>query len=209
MSVAALMRATKVVPVIVIDKAADAPPLARAFVASGITTIEITLRTAAGLEAIRRTIAEVPEIAVGAGTVTTGEELRTVHKAGVKFVVSPGCTPSLVEEAKAMGVPYLPGVVTPTELMIAAESGLACLKFFPAEPSGGTGMLRAWHSVCSNIAMVPTGGIDLKNAADYFSVPTVAAIGCSWVAPAKLIAEHAWDEIKSRCQQMMALAPKS
>jgi 2-dehydro-3-deoxyphosphogluconate aldolase/(4S)-4-hydroxy-2-oxoglutarate aldolase len=208
MSVAALMRTTKIVPVIVIDKAEDAPPLARAFVAAGIASIEITLRTSAGMEAIVRTIAEVPEIAVGAGTVTSLEELRRVHKAGCKFVVSPGCTPALVAEAKAMGVPYLPGIVTPSELMVAAEAGLACLKFFPAEPSGGAGMLRALASVFPHIAIVPTGGIDNKNAADYFAVPTVAAIGCSWVAPAKLIAERNWEEVKSRCKQMLALAPK-
>ena len=208
MSVVDVVRASKVVPVIVLDKAEDAVPLSRTFLEAGIGTIEITLRTKAGLEAIKRAIGEVPGIAVGAGTVTTLEELRAVKKAGVSYVVSPGCTPALLNEAKALGVDYLPGVVTPSELMNAVEAGLSCLKFFPAEPSGGTTMLRAWNSVFPNIAIVPTGGIDIKNAADYFSVPMVAAIGCSWVAPAKLIAEGAWAEIKSRCAQILALAPK-
>jgi len=208
MSVVEAMRASKVVPVIVLDKAEDAVPLARTFLKAGIGSIEITLRTPAGLEAIRRAVGEVPGIAVGAGTVTTVEELRAVHKAGVAFVVSPGCTPALLREAASLGVTYLPGVVTPSELMVAAEAGLSCLKFFPAEPSGGTTMLRAWSSVFPQIAMVPTGGIDIKNAADYFSVSTVAAVGCSWVAPAKMIAEHAWPAVAERCAQMLALAPK-
>ena len=208
MSVLELMRASKIVPVIVVEKATDAPPLAKAFVEAGIGTIEITLRTAAGLEAIHRTVAEVPEIAVGAGTVTTLDELKVVHGAGVKFVVSPGSTPALLAEARRLGVPYLPGVVTPSELMAAGEAGLTCLKFFPAEPSGGATMLKAWASVFSHVHIVPTGGIDDKNAADYFAVPTVAAVGCSWVAPAKLIAEHKWDEVKARCKTMLALAPK-
>ena len=206
MSVVDVVRAAKVVPVIVLDKAEDAVPLARTFLEAGIGTIEITLRTRAGLEAIKRTIAEVPGIAVGAGTVTTVDELRAVKRAGVAYVVSPGCTPTLLSEAKALGVDYLPGVVTPSELMLAADAGLTCLKFFPAEPSGGAVMLKAWASVFPQIAVVPTGGIDIKNAADYFAVPTVAAIGCSWVAPAKMIAEGNWAEIKSRCAQILALA---
>jgi len=209
MSVVQLMRANKVVPVIVLERAEDAVPLARAFVEAGIGSIEITLRTKAGMEAIRRTVAGVPGIAVGAGTVTTVEELRAVHKAGVAFVVSPGCTPTLVREAKALGVAYLPGVVTPSELMMAAEQGLDCLKFFPAEPSGGAAMLKAWSSVFPQMAMVPTGGVEPKNTADYFAVPTVAAVGTSWVAPAKMIAEHAWPQIRERCAQMLALAPKT
>ncbi len=208
MSVVDVVRAAKVVPVIVLDKAEDAVPLARAFLEAGIGTIEITLRTKAGLEAIKRTVAEVPKIAVGAGTVTTVDELRAVRQAGVSYVVSPGCTPGLLNEAKALGVDYLPGVVTPSELMMAADSGLKCLKFFPAEPSGGAVMLKAWASVFPQIAIVPTGGIDIKNAADYFAVPTVAAVGCSWVAPAKLIADGNWVEIKSRCAQILALAAK-
>lgn len=209
MSVVDVARASRVVPVIVLDRAEDGPPLARAFLDSGIGTIEITLRTKAGLEAIERTIAEVPGIVVGAGTVLTAEEMRAVHKAGVGYVVSPGFTPTLLKEAAGLGVDYLPGVVTPSELMVAAESGLKCLKFFPAEPSGGAGMLKAWASVFPQTAIVPTGGIDIKNAAEYFAVPTVAAVGCSWVAPATLIAEHAWSEIASRCKQMLALAPKA
>jgi 2-dehydro-3-deoxyphosphogluconate aldolase / (4S)-4-hydroxy-2-oxoglutarate aldolase len=208
MSVIDVVRAARVVPVIVLDKAEDAVPLARTFLEAGIGTIEITLRTKAGLEAIKRTIAEVPKIAVGAGTVTTLAELRAVKQAGVSYVVSPGCTPALLNEAKALGVDYLPGVVTPSELMMAADAGLSCLKFFPAEPSGGAVMLKAWSSVFPHIAIVPTGGIDIKNAADYFAVPTVAAVGCSWVAPAKLIADANWAEIKSRCAQILALANK-
>lgn len=207
-SVTELMRASKVVPVIVLDKAEDGPPLARTFLEAGIGSIEITLRTKAGMEAIRRTIGEVPGISVGAGTVTTVEGLLALHKIGIGFVVSPGFTPTLVEEAKALGISYLPGVVTPSELMVAVEAGLSCLKFFPAEPSGGATMLRALASVFPQVAIVPTGGIDTKNAADYFSVPTVAAVGCSWVAPAKMIAENAWPEIRKRCAEMLALAPK-
>jgi len=207
-SVTDLMRASKVVPVIVLDKAEDAPPLARTFLEAGIGSIEITLRTPAGMEAIRRTIGEVPGIAVGAGTVTTVEELRALHKIGIGFVVSPGCTPSLIKEAAALGISYLPGVVTPSELMVAVEAGLSCLKFFPAEPSGGTTMLKALGSVFPQVAIVPTGGIDTKNAAEYFAVPTVAAVGCSWVAPAKMIAENAWPAIRERCAEMLAFAPK-
>ncbi len=209
MSVVDVARASRVVPVIVLDKAEDAPPLARTFLESGIGTIEITLRTSAGLEAIKRTIAEVPGIVVGAGTVLTVEELRAVHRAGVGYVVSPGFTPTLLREAAALGVDYLPGVVTPSELMVAVESGLKCLKFFPAEPSGGAAMLKAWNSVFPQTAIVPTGGIDIKNAAEYFAVPTVAAVGCSWVAPVKLIADHQWTEIASRCKQILALALKT
>jgi 2-dehydro-3-deoxyphosphogluconate aldolase/(4S)-4-hydroxy-2-oxoglutarate aldolase len=209
MSVVDVARASRVVPVIVLDKAEDGPPLAQTFLEAGIGTIEITLRTKAGLDAIKRTIAEVPGIVVGAGTVITVDELRAVHKAGVGYVVSPGYTPTLLKEAAALGVDYLPGVVTPSELMVAVEAGLKCLKFFPAEPSGGATMLKAWSSVFPHVSIVPTGGIDIRNAAEYFAVPTVAAVGCSWVAPAKLIADHAWTEIAGRCKQILALSPKA
>lgn len=205
MSVADMMRRMRVVPVIVLDRAEDAVPLARTFVAAGIGGIEITLRTPAGMEAIRRALGEVEGIAVGAGTVTRVAELTELQRMGAAFAVSPGCPRHLLDAAIDMGIAYLPGVVTPTELMTAMEAGLSCLKFFPAEASGGAAVLKAWSSVFRDLAMVPTGGIDMKNAADYFAVPMVAAIGCSWVAPQALIAGGHWDEIGSRCRQILAL----
>ncbi len=208
MSVADLMRRCRVVPVIVVERPEDAVPLARTFVEAGIGSIEITLRTPAGMEAIRRTIGEVEGIAVGAGTVTTVDELRDVHRLGAVFAVSPGCTRRMIDAAAGLGIAYLPGVVTPSELMMATEAGLSCLKFFPAEASGGVPVLKAWSSVFPSVAMVPTGGIDTGNAAAYMAVPTVAAVGCSWVAPTAMISSGDWPGIRARCVKMLALAQK-
>lgn len=187
-----IMTGQKVIPVIVIDDAKDAVPLARALVAGGLPAIEITLRTPAALESIRRIAAEVPDALVGAGTILNAGHFDAAVDAGSKFIVSPGLTPELVEAAEGSDVPLLPGAVTSSEIMAALEEGYSLLKFFPAEQAGGAAYLKALSSPFGAVKFCPTGGVSTKNAGDYLSLPNVLCVGGSWVAPKDAISAGDW-----------------
>lgn len=200
-----VMTGQPVIPVLKIEDAAHAVPLARALARGGLPAIEITLRTPAALDAIRLAAAEVPEAIVGAGTILNGRQFDAAAKAGAKFIVSPGLTPHLVEAAASSDVPLLPGAITPGEIMAAAESGYSVLKFFPAEQAGGIAFLKALASPLAEIRFCPTGGVSATNAEQYLSLPNVICVGGSWVAPDALVSGGAWNEIEALARDAAAL----
>jgi 2-dehydro-3-deoxyphosphogluconate aldolase/(4S)-4-hydroxy-2-oxoglutarate aldolase len=192
---ASLAATAPVIPVIVLEDERHAVPLARACVEGGVRVLEVTLRTAAGLASIRRIAAEVPEAVVGAGTVTTAADAERVVQAGARFVVSPGFDAGVAAACHDRGVPLMPGVATPTEVMAALARGLSLLKFFPAAAAGGTAMLKALAGPFPSVRFCPTGGIDAANASQYLALPNVVAVGGSWLTPAATIAREDWPAI--------------
>jgi len=190
-----ILSAAPVVPVLTIEDRAQAVPLARALVAGGLTALEITLRTSAGLDCIRAIAAEVEGANVGAGTVLDARQLADAVRAGAKFLVSPGATPGLIEAAGASEVPFLPGIATAGEAMALAERGYRYLKFFPAEPAGGVPYLKALAAPLPGIRFCPTGGIGAGNAATYLALPNVVCVGGSWVAPGEALAAGDWAKV--------------
>jgi 2-dehydro-3-deoxyphosphogluconate aldolase/(4S)-4-hydroxy-2-oxoglutarate aldolase len=191
-----------VIPVVVINNADNAVELARTLVASGTKKIEITLRTPAALEAISRISAEVPEALVGAGTVIDLQTATRAVEAGAKFIVSPGATKNLLKALEGSGLPYLPGCSTLSEALELIDHGVTTAKFFPAVESGGTAWLKAVSSVIPQLSFCPTGGIGLTNYKDFLTLPNVVCVGGSWIAPAKLIDEGNWEEIKKLASQV-------
>jgi 2-dehydro-3-deoxyphosphogluconate aldolase/(4S)-4-hydroxy-2-oxoglutarate aldolase len=191
----ATLRLQPVVPVIIIEDAKSAVPLARALVAGGLKAIEITLRTPAALEAIRLVANEVEGAVAGAGTVLDGKQWDQAVAAGSKFIVSPGAGPKVLDAADASDIPLLPGTATATEVMTVRDRGYSVMKFFPAEQAGGASYLGALASPLGGILFCPTGGISLKNARDYLALPNVVCVGGSWVAPKAMVAEGDWDGI--------------
>jgi 2-dehydro-3-deoxyphosphogluconate aldolase / (4S)-4-hydroxy-2-oxoglutarate aldolase len=198
---------TGVVAVLIIDHAGEAVPLARALLAGGIDSIELTLRTPAALECLRRIRHEVPEMNVGAGTILTPEQVHQAREAGASFGVSPGLNPRVVAEARRAGLPFAPGVCTPTDIELAVESGCRVLKFFPAEPCGGLPCLRAISAPFQHLGVrfIPLGGVAPANAAQYLSEPSVLALGGSWLAPKDLIARGDWDAITRLARDARAI----
>ncbi len=188
-----------IIPVIAINDAKDAVPLARALVRGGIPTAEITFRTPAAADAIVAVARDVPEILPGAGTVTSVEMAQCAAEAGAKYLVSPGLNPEVVKWCLANNIPVLPGVSTPTEIEAAVNLGLDTLKFFPAEASGGTAMLKAFSGPYRDIQFVPTGGIGPKNLNSYLDLPNVVACGGSWMAPAEWIDRQEFDVVSRVC----------
>lgn len=184
-----------VIPIITIDDAATAPPLARALVAGGLPVIEVTLRTEAAIAAARAMIAEVPEAVIGLGTVTRRDHIAAALDIGARFLVSPGFSAEIAELAGQAKLPFLPGIATPSELMAALAAGFSVLKFFPAEPAGGIDMLRALHGPFPDASFCPTGGIDAAKAAAYLELPNVVAVGGSWVAPRPAVIAKDWPKI--------------
>jgi len=184
-----------VVPVIAIDRADDAVPLARALLAGGIGCAEITFRTAAAAEAIRRLTGEVREMLAGAGTVLTVQQAEQAVLAGAQYIVSPGFDAAVVDWCQEHHVPVLPGVATPTEINMALARGVKILKFFPAEEFGGVRMLKALYGPYPEVRFIPTGGIRAHNLAEYLALPNVAACGGSWMATSKMIAGGQFEEI--------------
>ena len=170
----------QVIPVVVIDDADEAVPLAEALVAQGMPAIEVTLRTPAALPAIER-IAEVPGAVVGAGTVTSPAQIRDVLAAGARFLVSPGTTPHLLDALEDSRAPFLPGAATPSEMLALLERGIALAKFFPAEASGGVAAVKALAGPFPQLRLCPTGGIDESKAGRYLELPNVACVGGSWM----------------------------
>jgi 2-dehydro-3-deoxyphosphogluconate aldolase/(4S)-4-hydroxy-2-oxoglutarate aldolase len=199
-----LLGATRVVPVITIKDAEAALPLARALVDGGLPVLEITLRTDAGLESIRRIAAELPDAIVGAGTVTTPQRLHEARGAGARFIVSPGCTNALANAAAEAGGAFLPGAVTASEILRLLELGISLMKFFPAETSGGVAALKALGAPFPQVRFCPTGGIDLQRAASYLALPNVVCIGGSWMVPGDLIAAQDWDAIRALAAEASA-----
>ena len=200
-----LLDLAPVMPVVVVDDAENAVPLARALVAGGLPGIEVTLRTPAALSAIERVAAEVPEAVVGAGTVVNGEQADAAAKAGARFLVSPGCTPDLARALNDTGLPSLPGVATVSEAMALLELGLTELKFFPAEVSGGAKFLKSLSGPLPQLRFCPTGGITARSAPDYLALPNVGCVGGSWLTPSSLVAEGRWDEITRLSREAAAL----
>lgn len=193
--IADILAHAPVLPVLVIKRLEDAVPLARALVAGGLPVLEITLRTAAALDAIRAIGAAVPEAIVGAGTITRAEHLDAVAHAGARFAVSPGLTGSLARAAALASIPLLPGVATATETMNALDAGFTHLKFFPAQESGGTAMLRALAGPLPAATFCPTGGVTPQNAPEYLALPNVVCVGGTWMAPAALVEARDWNAV--------------
>jgi 2-dehydro-3-deoxyphosphogluconate aldolase/(4S)-4-hydroxy-2-oxoglutarate aldolase len=196
MDLKARLSRARVVPVLTVERAADAIPLARALLAGGLDMLEVTLRTGAALAAIRAIAEAVPEALVGAGTLTRPEDFAAVAEAGAGFAVSPGFTAAMSGAARRHPqLPYLPGIATASELMAAVAAGYDCLKLFPAEAAGGIALLKAFAGPFPHVRFCPTGGIDAGNVADYLALPNVVAVGGSWVTPAAAVATSDWARI--------------
>lgn len=192
-----------VIPVVVLEDAANAVPLAKALLAGGINICEITFRTAAAEEAIRQISLNVPEMIVGAGTVITKEQLKAATDAGAKFIVSPGSDLEVIRYAKELGVYMLPGAVTPTEVMQLIKEDIKVIKFFPAENYGGLKTIKAISAPFPNIKFVPTGGVSLSNLTTYLEFDKIAAVGGSWLCTKDLIKDGKWDEMTRLSKEAM------
>lgn len=205
-SIQDIMNTSPVIPVMVINNVEQAVPLAHALVESGLKVLEITLRTPAALESIQAIKAEVPDAIVGAGTIIDSRTLQQSIAAGAEFLVSPGVTDSLLDEALASGVLLLPGVITPSEVMRLLERGITAMKFFPAQAAGGIPMLKAIGAPLPQVTFCPTGGVNPGNARDYLALANVACVGGSWMAPASLVDAEDWTEIKRLAVEAAAIA---
>jgi len=192
-----LLELSPVMPVVVIDDADDAVPTARALLAGGIGVIELTLRTPAALAAIERVATEVPEIVVGAGTVTSPGQAKQAADAGARFLVTPGCTDAVVDACFDSGVPFLPGAATVSEAMRLAERGLSALKFFPAEASGGVTFLKSIAGPLPGLRFCPTGGITPASAPSYLALPNIGCVGGSWFTPKSVLAAKDFATVES------------
>lgn len=196
MTIRTLLQLSPVVPVIVLERVEDAVPLAHALLAGGIKTMEITLRSDAGLGAIRAVRDNVPEMTVGAGTVVTTDDYHQAVEAGSQFIVSPGFSESLAKTAREYpDVAFLPGVATASDILRARQAGLDTLKFFPAEANGGIPVLKALAGPYGDVKFCPTGGISPNNASDYLALSNILCVGGSWLTPKNLIKEQRWNDI--------------
>jgi 2-dehydro-3-deoxyphosphogluconate aldolase/(4S)-4-hydroxy-2-oxoglutarate aldolase len=190
-----------IVPVIVIDDAADAVPLARALAEGGLPCAEVTFRTAAARESIAAISKAMPEMLVGAGTVLTTEQVQAAVESGAKFIVAPGLNPKVVEYCLSRSIPMTPGVATPSDVERAMELGLTVVKFFPAEASGGVNYLKAMSAPYKGMRFIPTGGVDETNVLSYLRLPSVLACGGSWMVKNELIAPKQFEEITRRTKR--------
>ena len=205
MDIAAIAARAPVIPVLTIERLADAVPLARALVKGGLPVLEITFRTGVAVEALAAIARAVPDAIVGAGTVLDERQLRQAIDAGARFGVSPGCTAVLAQAVRASRLPFLPGVQTVSEALAAREHGFSLLKFFPADTAGGTGWLKAVAAPLAGLRFCPTGGIGLETAPAYLTLPNVACVGGSWVAPRDAIAAGDWSRLSHLASQAAAL----
>jgi 2-dehydro-3-deoxyphosphogluconate aldolase/(4S)-4-hydroxy-2-oxoglutarate aldolase len=194
----------RVVPVVVLDDPARADALGAALVEGGLPVAEATFRTPKAAAVLRR-LAERDDLVVGAGTVLTERQVDEAVEAGARFVVSPGLSPAVVRRGRAVGVPVVPGVATPSEIMQALDLGLDTVKFFPAEANGGLATVKALAAAFPQVRFVPTGGITFDSARAYLAHPSVAAVGGSWMVAPDLLAAGRWDEVASRCAGATAL----
>lgn len=205
MDIAAIAAKAPVIPVLTIERLADAVPLARALVRGGLPVLEITFRTGVAVEALAAIAREVPEAIVGAGTVLDEPQVRQALSAGARFGVSPGCTVALAQAVRAANLPFLPGVQTVSEALTLREQGFSLLKFFPADTAGGTGWLKAVAAPLAGVRFCPTGGVGIETAPAYLALPNVACIGGSWVAPRDAVAAGDWSRIEHLASQAAAL----
>jgi len=192
---------------VTIERADQAIPLAHALLEGGLTAIEVTLRTPAGLPGIEAIARHVPQMAVGAGTVLSPADLRAVAAAGASFALSPGSTPDLLVAAKTSPIPFVPGVATASEVMAVLAAGLTTMKLFPASIVGGVPMLRALAGPLGDAMFCPTGGVSLDNAGAYLAEPNVLCVGGTWIAPLDLIRAGNWREITARAAAAVAAFP--
>lgn len=204
-SAAEVMQDAPVIPVIVLQDRAHAVPLARALVAGGIRMLEVTLRTPVALACIETIAKEVPEAVVGAGTVRSAADAQAAAMAGARFVVTPGYTRAVGKACHDLGIALLPGVATGSEIMLAQEDGYTQLKYFPAVPSGGAGVLKAWYGPFNDVRFCPTGGITAGNAREFLALPNVACVGGSWLTPADAMTCGDWDRVTRLASEAAAL----
>ena len=197
---------SRVVPVIVLHNPAHAVPLAHALLEGGIDVMEITLRSSAALAAIEAVAKAVPQMHLGAGTVTRAAEVQQVINAGAQFALSPGCSDALVEAVKLAKLPFIPGAMTPGEVMQRREQGFMLMKLFPAAQAGGLGMLKALGAPLPDVMFCPTGGVSPENLKDFLKLPNVAMVGGSWLTPADALAQCDWGCITKMAREATALA---
>jgi len=200
-----LMRLGPVIPVIVIDDLTKAVPLAEALVAGGVRVLEVTMRTPVALDAIRAIAKAVEGAIIGVGTITRPEDFERAITAGAHFGVSPGLTPSLVEAARACGLPMLPGVMTPSDAIAARAAGFTELKLFPAQQAGGIGMIKAMGGPFPDVTFCPTGGVTAASAPDFLALPNVGCVGGSWLTPKDAVAAGDWRMITALAREAAAL----
>jgi len=201
---------TGVIAVLMIDDVCNAVPVAQALMAGGVDCIELTLRTPTAMEALRRIRAEVPEMCAGVGTILTPQQVNDARANGAAFGVAPGMNPRVVAEARKIGLPFAPGVCTPTDIEQAIEQGCRLLKFFPAEPMGGMTYLKSVAAPYAhlNLRYIPLGGIDANNAERYLNEPIIQALGGSWIALRDMIQKQEWAVITQRARQIADLVKK-
>ncbi|HMI14218.1 MAG TPA: bifunctional 4-hydroxy-2-oxoglutarate aldolase/2-dehydro-3-deoxy-phosphogluconate aldolase [Bradyrhizobium sp.] len=202
---AALFEQATIIPVLTIERLEDAVPLAKALVAGGVRTLEITLRTPVAIESAKAIMAHVPEAVVGIGTILNADDLARAEGIGARFGISPGATPDLLKAAAASALPFAPGIATASELMLGLSRGFNLVKFFPAEQSGGIKALRALAGPFPDVRFCPTGGIGEANAASWLAEPNVVAVGGSWLCPAADIRSGNWAGITAICNRTMKL----
>lgn len=202
------VRKCGIVPVVALDDAKDAVPLAKALVAGGIDIAEVTFRTAAAEESIARISKEVPEMLVGAGTVLTPQQVETAVNAGAKFIVSPGMDVDVIRKAKELQVMMLPGAVTPSEIMMGLKEGIEIFKFFPAGNYGGLKTIKALAGPFPKITFIPTGGVSASNLAEYLAFTKIEAVGGSWMCPKELVVSGDFDEITKLSKEAVEIRNK-
>lgn len=205
MNMLEVLRVGPVIPVIVVEELAHAVPLARALVAGGVRVLEVTLRTAPALEAIRLIARAVPDAIVGAGTLTRPADFADAEAAGARFGVSPGLTPALIAAARQTKLPLLPGVFTPSEAIAARQAGFRQLKLFPVQQAGGIGMLEALAGPFPDVTFCPTGGITAETAPHFLALPNVACVGGSWLTPRDALIAGDWNRITALARAASAL----
>ena len=209
MNIREIMARVPVIPVLTIEREADAVPLARALCAGGLTVLEVTLRTTVALAAITAMRKAVPEAIVGAGTLTRPEDFLRVAEAGGQFAVTPGLTEELAQAGARAPFPLLPGIATASELLAARAAGYTALKFFPAEPAGGTAMLSAFGPVFQDVVFCPTGGITRESAPRYLALGNVLCVGGSWVTPSAAMKSGDWAQIETLARDAAGLAHRA
>ncbi len=205
MQIRDILARAPVIPVLTIERESDAVPLARALCAGGLMVLEVTLRTSAALAAISAMRKAVPEAIVGAGTLTTPEDFLRVADAGGQFAVTPGLTDELAAAGQRSPFPLLPGIATASELLAARAAGYTALKFFPAEPAGGTAMLAAFAPVFQDVIFCPTGGITRESAPRFLALANVACVGGSWITPAAALRSGDWAQIEALARDAASL----
>ncbi len=199
-----ILQLSPILPVLVIEHAEDAVPLAEAIARGGIHTLEITLRTAAALKAIENVAKNVPSMLVGAGTITRPQQFAEITAAGAKFAVSPGLMPSLIAEARLIQMPYLPGIATVSEALEAQAENLTAVKVFPTDLLGGPKWINTLKALFPGLKFCVSGGVTLDNMQEYFAINSVVAVGATWLAPAELIEQKAWDCITELTRDTLA-----